>query len=388
MARSTGTYSRATAGGEEVAAFVPHPLPPVDPPLSISGEIEAVLGAAGRELALLELAGAMVPSIDWFLYGFVRKEAVVSSQIEGTQATLVDVLGFEATDRVDPERAGDVEEVCNYVAALKWARAELRRAKGLPLSVRLLNGTHTRLMKGVRGATKAPGQLRRTQNWIGGTRPGNAVFVPPPPQVVPDLLGALERWLHADDALPPLVRIGLAHVQFETIHPYLDGNGRIGRLLITLLLEHWGLLSSPMLYLSLYFKRHRSQYYERLDAVRRHGDWEGWTRYFLDGVATIAAESVASARDLHALVIRDRSRLLDTAGTTVAAIKLFEKLPEHPVLTIAWVTQALHTTKPTAAKAVTALTEAGILRETTGKPRDRTFVYRAYLDRLREGTEL
>src|SRR5262245_6589022 len=242
----------------------------------------------------------MVPCLDWFIYAFVRKEAVLSSQIEGTQATLVDLLEYEA-EADERQPVDEVREVCNYLDALKYACGQLASPKGLPLSMRLLHEAHRRLMRGVRGQNKQPGEIRRSQNWIGGTRSGNAEFVPPPPEEVPALLGDLEKYLHIEDALPPLVRVGLAHVQFETIHPYLDGNGRIGRLLIMLLFQHWKLLKAPLLYLSLFFKRHRAGYYRLLAEVRKSGDWEAWTDFFLEGVATIADEAVATARDLFAL---------------------------------------------------------------------------------------
>ena len=386
MKRRTGRYERTIVGGEEVAAFLPDPLPPRDSPILIAGVLAERLRRAEHALLRLELAGEMVPSIDWFIYAFVRKEAVISSQIEGTQATLVDLLTFEA-EQAAPATA-DVEEICNHLEALRFARDQLRDERGLPLSMRLLSETHRRLMHGVRGAEKRPGEVRISQNWIGGSRPGNAAYVPPPPHALGELLGAFEKYIHADDDLPPLVRAGLLHVQFETLHPYLDGNGRIGRLLVTLLLEHWKLLSQPLLYLSLFFKRHRDEYYRRLNAVRTDGDWEAWLDFFLDGVATIAEESIASARDLFALIAVDRSRHLTHAGTSVASARLFELLPQHPVVTIAAATRWLGITKPTAGRAVEGLVNAGILAETTGKKRDRTFVYQAYLDRLRAGTEL
>ena len=382
--RITGTYERTSFASEEVAAFIPAPLPPI-PPLDL-GPLEGRLRAAEHALARLELAGEMVPSIDWFLYAFVRKEAVLSSQIEGTQATLVDLLTFEA----EPAEAAtpDVEEVCNYLTAMAYARAELRSENGLPLSMRLLDETHRRLMSGVRGAEKSPGAVRTSQNWIGGTRPGNASYVPPPPHALADVLGAFERYVHQDDALPKLVRAGLLHVQFETIHPYLDGNGRIGRLLVGLLLEHWRLLSQPLLYLSLFLKRHRDEYYRRLNAVRTEGAWEAWLDFFLDGIATIADEGVASARDLFALVATDRTRVLATASASVAAVRLFELLPRHPIVTVNTVATLLSTSKPTAIRAIESLTGAAVLRETTGKKRDRSYVYESYLERLRIGTEL
>ncbi len=388
--RATGRYERTTVGGEEVAAFVPHALPPADPPISVDAALAERLRAAEQALVRLELAGEMVPSLDWFIYAFVRKEAVVSSQIEGTQATLVDLLTFEAQEGAEQSAApnADVEEVCNYLDALAHARAQLADAKGLPLSMRLLSETHQRLMRGVRGAEKLPGEVRRSQNWIGGSRPGNAAYVPPPPHALGEVLGAFEEYLHADDSLPPLVRAGLLHVQFETIHPYLDGNGRIGRLLVTLLLEHWKLLTKPLLYLSLFFKRHREDYYRRLNAVRIDGDWEGWLDFFLDGIGTIADEAVASARELFALVAADRTRVLSHEGMSVVALRLFELLPRHPVVTVASVMKLVETTKPTAGRAIELLVATGVLVETTGKKRDRSFVYQGYLDRLRVGTEL
>ena len=367
-------------------AFVPHPLPPVDPPLDLT-RLDARLRAAERGLARLDVAGAMVPSLDWFIYAFVRKEAVISSQIEGTQATLVDLLNHEATEEPTPPTA-DVEEICNYVDALAYARAQLADPTAPPLSMRLLNTTHARLMRGVRGATKLPGEVRRSQNWIGGSRPGNASFVPPPPHLLPDGISALERYMHAEDDTHPLVRAGLVHVQFETLHPYLDGNGRVGRLLISLLLEHRGLLTRPLLYLSLFFKRHRAEYDRRLSVVRTDGDWEGWLDFFLDGVATIAEEAVATASDLFARVGRDRERLLGRPDTELMTVRLFERLPTHPIVTSASVMRLLITSRPTAGRALDALVDAGILVETTGKRRDRTFAYEGYLQRLREGTEV
>jgi Fic family protein len=388
--RTSGRYERNTVGGDEVAAFIPHALPPAGPPIVIDAALAERLRAAEQALVRLELAGEMVPSLDWFIYAFVRKEAVLSSQIEGTQATLVDLLTFEAQGGAEHSAApnADVEEVCNYLDALAHARTQLADPNGLPLSMRLLSETHSRLMRGVRGVEKLPGEVRRSQNWIGGSRPGNAAYVPPPPQALGEVLGAFEKYLHADDALPPLVRAGLLHVQFETIHPYLDGNGRIGRLLVTLLLEHWKLLTKPILYLSLFFKRHREDYYRRLNAVRIDGDWEGWLDFFLDGVATIADEAVASARELFALVAADRARVLTLDGMSVVALRLFELLPRHPVVSVASVMKLVETTKPTAGRAIDLLVAAGVLVETTGKKRDRSFVYRSYLDRLRVGTEL
>jgi Fic family protein len=386
MKRTTGRYERTIAGNEAVQAFVPAALPPKDPEIKIDGQLAERLRTAEHALARLDLASEMVPSLDWFIYAFVRKEAVISSQIEGTQATLIDLLNFEAEHEVEPD--ADVEEICNHLDALVYARKELAKSDGLPLSMRLLNGAHQRLMHGARGATKQPGEVRQSQNWIGGSRPGNAIYVPPPVQALPSLLGDFEKYLHAADNLPPLVRVGLAHVQFESIHPYLDGNGRLGRLLIALLLEHWGLLKAPLLYLSLFFKRHRAEYFRRLTAVRTEGDWEGWTDFFLDAVATIADEAVTSARELFAVVTSDRARVLAQDTTSVSAARLFELLPNHPIITVATAMTLIETSKPTATRAVETLIAAGILVETTGKKRDRSFAYHTYVDRLRIGTEL
>jgi Fic family protein len=373
MTRKTpGTYTTTAVAGEQVRAFVPRPLPP-----ALDRRLNELLNVAMAGLDRLNIAGAMVPSPDWFLYGFVRKEAVISSQIEGTQATLEDVLTYEATEQA--RRPEDVREVCNYVEALAYARRQLARPKGLPLSTRLLCEAHKRLMKGARGASKQSGQLRRSQNWIGGARPGNARFVPPPADAVPDAMTALERWIHQADEPPPLVRAGLAHVQFETIHPFLDGNGRIGRLLIALLVEQWGLLPSPLLYLSLAIRRRQREYYDRLSAVRTDGDWEGWTAYFLECVREAADDGVSVAQRLFALLSEHRRKLLRNAGVTISAIQLLEHLPTHPMVTLPRVIELLDTTKPTASKAINTLREAGVLRETTGKRRDRVYAYHDYL---------
>jgi Fic family protein len=385
MPRQTGHYRIARFAGEEVRAFVPLPLPPADPPLILEGPLAHALSAATASLGRLAVAAEMVASPEWFLYGFVRKEALITSQIEGTQATLQDVLAFEAGEAA--QRPDDVREVCNYVEALTYARREIARPKGLPLCIRLLREAHRRLMRGVRGSDKQPGEIRQSQNWVGGTRPGNAQFVPPPPQDVAEALMALERWIHAPDSLPPLVRAGLAHVQFETIHPFLDGNGRIGRLLVALLVEHWGLLKSPLLYLSVAFKRHQPEYYRRLSAVRTEGDWEGWTAYFLECVREAADDGVDAAQRLFTLINKDRARLADHPTVTVPAIRLFDQLPGHPIITLTRAIKLLNVSKPTAIKAIDALQKANILRETTGRKRDRVYNYQAYLHVLTKDTE-
>ncbi len=388
--RTAGRYERTNDGGEEVAAFIPADLPPTEPPIQLDEALGNRLRAAEQALVRLELAGEMVPSLDWFIYAFVRKEAVISSQIEGTQATLVDLLAFEAQEASGGTAAQneDVEEICNYLEALAYSRGQLADPHGLPLSMRLLNETHRRLLQGSRGAERFPGEVRRSQNWIGGSRPGNAAYVPPPQHALGDVLSAFERYVHSEDDLPPLVRAGLLHVQFETIHPYLDGNGRVGRLLITLLLEQWKLLTKPLLYLSLFFKRHREEYYRRLNAVRIDGDWEGWLDFFLDGIATISDEAVTAARELFALVAGDRARILAMQNVSVVTLRLFELLPRHPIVTVNSAVRLLGTTKPTASRAMDQLVAAAVLVETTGRKRDRSFVYDAYLEKLRVDTEL
>ena len=295
MNRDTGTYVISTTLGEPVRAFVPHPLPPARPVLAPAVYVELNRQA---ELALARLAGVsgLVPSVDWLLYSAIRKEALLTSQIEGTQATLTDLFDEEAGFKVS--NTDDVEQVTNYLRAFRWVQEQLRDPQGLPISVRLLCEAHRLLLDGARGAGKQPGDLRRSQNWIGGTRPGNAAFVPPPPEHVPALLADMERFIHdVGTELPPMVRVSLIHAQFETIHPFLDGNGRIGRLLIAALFEHWGLLAEPLAYLSGYLKQHQAEYYRRLSAMRTHGDWEGWVAFFLEGVTKASADAERSIID-------------------------------------------------------------------------------------------
>ena len=385
MKRVTGTYRIATWENEKIRAFIPAPLPPAKPRLTLDAEANQALAAAMSALGKLAVAADMVPNAEWFLYGFVRKEALITSQIEGTRATLQDVFAYEAGGKA--ERPDDVREVCNYVDALAFARGEMARPNGLPLATRLLCYAHKRLMKGVHGSGKQPGEIRRSQNWIGGSRPGNARFVPPPPDVVPEALSALEKWIHGSDPLPALVRVGLAHVQFETIHPFLDGNGRIGRLLIALLVEHWGLLKTPLLNLSIAFKRHRRAYYDRLNGVRVDGDWEGWTRFFLDCVAEAADDAVVSAQRLHTVTAADRAKVVAHARTTVPAIRLFDLLPSHPMVTLPMSIELLGVSKPTAVKALDVLQAAGVLHEITGRRRDRIYAYQAYLHVLESDTD-
>lgn len=376
--RTTGTHVTVTTLGEAVKAFLPRPLPPTKPPLAAETYVERNHLA---ELALARLSGVsgLVPSVDWLLYSAIRKEALLTSQIEGTQATLTDLFDDEAGFAVS--NTDDVEEVTNYLRAFRLVRDNLRNPRGLPISVRLLCDAHRLLLDGARGAGKQPGELRKSQNWIGGTRPGNAAFVPPPADKVPELLGEMERFIHdAAPALPPLVRVALVHVQFETIHPFLDGNGRIGRLLIAALMETWSLLPEPLMYLSGYLKKHQSEYYRRLSAVRTEGDWEGWVTFFLEGVEVAAIEAERGIVSIASLVTADRRRLLDTPKATPASYRLFELLPLMPRFTIETVRQRLDTSFPTANAAVKVLEGLGIVTELTGQKKNRSYSYQPYID--------
>ncbi|MCO5121614.1 MAG: Fic family protein [Burkholderiaceae bacterium] len=381
---STGRYEIARTGVEPVRAFVPAPLPPV-PSLDLSGprarRHDEALIACGR----LDAITALLPDPDLFLYAYVRREALLSSQIEGTQSSFSDLLLFEL-DEAPGVPFDDVVEVSNYVAALEHGLARLR--EGFPLSNRLLREIHGKLLARGRGSDKQPGEFRTSQNWIGGTRPGNASFVPPPPDLVQDCMAALERFLH-DEALPysSLVRAALAHVQFETIHPFLDGNGRVGRLLIAMVLHHDGVLRQPLLYLSLYLKQHRAEYYRLLDAVRHDGDWEAWVDFFLEGVERTSAGAVETAHRLLALFRDDRERVAALGRTAANALRIFEALRRRPLATINDLVERAGVNYQTAARAVQALEGLGIVREITGRRRDRVFAYDAYLAILNEGAE-
>jgi Fic family protein len=380
MPRATGRYVKSTTSGEAVQAFIPHGLPPRTPPLAAES-FAALNREAEFGLARLSGVSGLVPSVDWLLYGAVRKEALLTSQIEGTQASLADLFDDEAGIAV--LNTDDVEEVTNYIRSYRFVQSNLRAPNGLPISVRLLSEAHQLLLDGVRGAGKQPGQLRKSQNWIGGTRPGNAVFVPPPAEHVPRLLSDLEQYIHQDKtSLPPLVRIALVHAQFETIHPFLDGNGRIGRLLIAALLEHWGLLSEPLLYLSGYLKQHQLEYYRRLSAIRLEGDWEGWVSFFLEGVAAAADQSERGIVAIASLVATDRRRLLAQPGASLVAYRLFELLPMMPRFTIEGVRKKLSTTFPTATAAIQLLMTLGIVAEMTGQKKNRSFSYQRYVELL------
>lgn len=376
--RSTGTYASSTTLGETVQAFVPRRLPPAEPPLAPEAFSDAN-HQAELALARLSAVSGLVPSVDWLLYSAIRKEALLTSQIEGTQATLTDLFDQEAGFAVS--NTDDVAEVTNYLRAFRLVREQLRDPKGLPISVRLLCEAHRLLLDGVRGAGKQPGELRRSQNWIGGSRPGKAVFVPPPPERVPALLAELERFIHQRaPKLPALVRVALVHMQFETIHPFLDGNGRIGRLLIAALMEQWGLLPEPLMYLSGYLKQHQAEYYRRLSAVRTHGDWEGWVSFFLEGVAAAAEDAERGVVAIASLVATDRRRLLQAPKAGPGSYRLFEMLPMMPRFTIEQVRQKLTTSFPTATAAVKVLEDLGIVSELTGQKKNRSYSYPAYID--------
>ena len=379
-----GRYERTSAGSEQVHAFVPFPLPP-DPPLALDGSLQGLLEAATLAVGRLDAISTLLPDAAIFLYTYVRKEAVLSSQIEGIQSTLSDLLRFEF-DETSGVPFKDVVEVSNYVAALNHG---LRRLDaGFPLCNRLIREIHAELLSRGRGSGKAPGEFRRTQNWIGGTRPGNAHFVPPPHTAVTDCMAALERFYHADDGMPFLIRAGLAHVQFETIHPFLDGNGRVGRLLITILLCEAGVLRQPLLYLSLYFKRHRTDYYDLLNRVHRTGDWEEWLAFFLEGVRSTAEGAVTTSRDLVSMFASDRTTIAQKAGRRAnSALRVHEALKARPILSLSQACASTGLSFPTVASAMQSFVEYGIVRELTGRSHNRVFAYDRYLSILTDGTE-
>ena len=383
--RITGHYVPGSLAGSRYQAFIPDPLPP-QPVLAFDAELIARKERADQALGRLDGITLMLPDPELFLYQYVRKEALLSSQIEGTQSSLSDLLLFEA-DAAPGVPLDDVEDVSNYVAALKHGLRRLRE-DDFPLSLRLIREMHALLLRGGRGANKRPGEFRQGQVWLGGATPALARFVPPPPEALPDALAALERFLHAPPAqMSPLVKAALAHVQFETIHPFSDGNGRLGRLLIALILCSEGVLREPSLYLSLYFKRRRVDYYDRLNAVRVHGDWEGWLGFFLDGVAETAQQAVDTAQRLLALLAEDRARIA-TLGQRAGNVGLvFEQFARRVLLTVPQVAPHLALSPPTIRAAVRALEELEIVNELTGQQRHRVFAYQKYLDILSEGAQ-
>ncbi len=378
-----GGYSISVFGGETVRAFLPPRLPPV-PPLQLA-RLHLVLEQANQALGRLDGIASVLPDLSLFLYAYVRKEAVLSSQIEGTQSSLSDLLLFEneAAPGVPLE---DVQEVSNYVAALNYGMERIRG--GFPLSLRLICEIHEVLLSRGRASDKQPGEFRRSQNWIGGTRPGNAFFVPPPPDEVGEFMGELELFLHDEEQeLPHLIRAGLAHVQFETIHPFLDGNGRLGRLLMTFLLCTSGALKDPILYLSLFFKANRQSYYDHLTQVRATGDWESWMEFFLRGVRDTAEQAVGAARRMVSMLEADRNKIEGLGRPAASVLRIHQYMKTRPIFSISGAVGATGISYPTVASGVEHMQRLGIVKEITGKQRDRLYAYAEYLDILNEGTE-
>lgn len=382
MRQRAGVYVRQSAG---YRAFIPRPLPP-DPPLHLDDSVLTLLSVADRRLGRLDGVAEILPNPDLFVFMYVRKEAVLSSQIEGTQASLDDVLQYEGLP-ASKRYPDDVGEVVNYISAMNHGLARLR---DFPLSLRLIREIHAELLRGVRGSDKTPGEFRRSQNWVGapGGLLADAAFVPPPVYEMEQALGDLERFLHAEEAMPHLVKCALVHAQFETIHPFLDGNGRIGRLLITFMLCHARVLSRPLLYLSYYFKRHRADYYDHLQAVRDEGNWEGWLRFFLSGVAEVSAQATETAKTIVRMQAEHREMVRQAVKRTHAPLMLLDQLYARPFVSVGEAAKLMKTTnRHVAARAIHALERLGLLLEVTGRRRSRLFAYAPYLDLLREGTE-
>lgn len=376
-----GSFEVTTTQGENVRAYVPLPLPPV-PALDLTRLLKLV-ESANRSLGRLDGMTSILPSPDLFVYMFVRKEALLSSQIEGTQSSLSELLLFES-DELPAGPLDDVIEVVNYTRALN---SGLVRLETLPLSLRLIGELHSMLLQSGRGSAKQPGEFRTTQNWIGGTRPGNAHFVPPPPHRLMECLGALERFMHDRDTYPVLLRAAMVHVQFETIHPFLDGNGRLGRLLITLMLCEEKALRTPVLYLSLYLKKHRSRYYELLQDVRLKGAWEDWVAFFLEGVIEVAEQGVSTGQRLLTLFDADREKIAAIGRGALSAARLHQHLERNPLVAVPESAERLGLSQPTVQTALEQMVRLGIVREVTGKRRGRLYQYHEYLKILDEGTE-
>lgn len=388
MKRKVGEYVTQTAAGESYNAYLPTPLPP-DPPLVLDTELLQRMDQANRALGRLDGISQVWPNSSHFLnqllYQYVRKEAVLSSQIEGTQSSLSDLLLYEL-EETPGVPLDDVQEVSSYVAALTHGLTRLR--EGFPLSLRLLREIHGILLAQGRGADKTPGEFRRSQNWLGGSRPGNAVFVPPPPERLMGCLDPFEHFLHDEpESMPSLIKAALAHVQFETIHPFLDGNGRLGRMLITLLLCHDKVLREPSLYLSLYFKVHRPEYYDHLQRVRIDGDWEGWLRFFLTGVTETAREATDATQKLWALFDQDRRRIQEQGKIAGTALRVHDLLQQRPIISISAACKALDLTHPAVNKSLHKLEEMKVVKEITGRQRNRLYAYDGYINILSEGTE-
>ncbi|NKB47287.1 MAG: Fic family protein [Legionellales bacterium] len=381
-----GSYIPCTVVGERYQTYLPKPLPP-NPPLDMT-QLYGLLEQANTAIGRLDGLSLTLPDPALFLYAYVRKEAVLSSQIEGTQSSLSDLFLFENSNSPNVP-LDDVTEVSNYVLAMEYGLARIRN-DDFPLSLRLLKEIHVKLLvKGGRGAHKMPGEFRRSQNWIGGTRPGNATFVPPPPEKVLDLLSDLEKFIHDDSqSLPTLIKAALVHVQFETIHPFLDGNGRLGRLLITFILCVHGLLKEPLLYLSLYFKSHRKQYYDLLQQVRETGEWEKWLRFFLEGVIATANQATQTAKEILRLFEHDKQKIEHLGRAASSTLYVYQCFQKKPILNAKSITQEVTLTLPTVNKALQHLTELGIIYEYSGRTRKRIFVYQKYLDLLNEGIDV
>ncbi len=380
-----GRFETTATVGETVRAFVPATLPPA-PPIDWSPELRGRFDEALLALGRLDSVTMLLPDVSLFLYTYVRKEAVLSSMIEGTQSSLSDLLLFEL-DAEPGVPLDDVREVSNYVAALDHGLVRIRG--GFPLSLRLIREIHERLLANGRGSDKQPGEFRRSQNWIGGTRPGNATFVPPPPERVTECMGELELFLHDQPKpTPPLLKAALAHVQFETIHPFLDGNGRVGRLLIALLLCERGVLREPMLYLSLFFKTHRQTYYDLLNRARLEGDWEAWLDYFAEAVTVTAGQAVDTVKRLETMARLDRARIQSLGRAAGSALQIHHELLRRPLSTSPDLTRRTGLTPLTVNRALAHLANLGIVREITGQKRNRVFGYSDYLAILNEGTEL
>ncbi len=383
--KATGTYVTTSTAGESFRAFVPDPLPP-DPLVQLTGRDHDLIEKANRALGRLDAVSTLLPDVSLFMYFYVRKEAVLSSQIEGMQSSFSDLLLHE--ERLVPGvPLDDVQEVSNYVAAMTHGLRRLRE-DNFPLSLRLIREMHKVLLAKGRGSDKTPGQFRRSQNWLGGTRPGNARFVPPPPDRLRACMSNLEKFFHDQpQRTPVLMKAALAHVQFETIHPFLEGNGRLGRLLITLILCAEDALAEPLLYLSLFFKQNRQEYYDRLDAVRLKGDWLGWLRFFLEGVEQTAQQATDTAGNILKLFEEDRRKVEGLGRKAGSAHRMLEMLRRHPLTTIPNAAPQLNLTPPTIRSAVESLEALGIVREITGKQRDRIYIYDRYVRILDEGTE-
>jgi Fic family protein len=380
----SGDLAPQQSGPDGFSAFVPRPLPP-EPPLQLTAELQTAVDRANQALGRLDGITLLLPDPGVFLYSYVRKEAVLSSQIEGTQSSLSDLLLFEH-DAAPGVPRGDVEEASNYVAAVYHGMELI--ASGVPLSVRMLREVHAVLMRGGRGGPRQPGEFRQVQNWLGGPSPAMARFVPPPAQLVPDAMGALERFMNDEPRpTPVLIKAALAHAQFETIHPFLDGNGRVGRLLVTLLLVADGVLRQPLLYLSLYLKRHRDDYYDHLQRTRTEGDWEGWLRFFLEGVVEVATSTTKTTTDLVALVEQDRQRVQHLGRGSSTAVRVHDRLVREIVGRPADIARALELSEPPVYQALSRLEDLGIVREITGRQRGRVYAYDHYLALLNADTD-